>query len=424
MKLTEGALFFLLGTLLIFWFPGVTAPAGYTADTVPLAAGSSGLWMWKALALGFIVLFWGSEILLPSHHFIRRVILVLFAGWVIIVPAANEIILRQLTQTHYYAHDGGVLQTEAATAALLVGDNPYQIDYRASSLGKFSGYANFSENPALTHLVYLPSSFLLQVPLVVAARAVGIPFDARYLYLFAFLVVLAALLVPRRELFAAIIWIANPLLSYFLIRGTNDYLLLSLLIGGVLCLAGKRWVLGGILLGLACSVKQFAWFFLPFLWVYLRTQPTGIRRRVLQAGLCCWVLMVIPFVLWSPFDFIDDVIAYPLGLSEISYPVEAVGSFGSGTLVRQAPTWLRTVLAPIKIVILILLAGLLLCRQARDNRLGPALLHTAFLLLTAGYLGPILHDNYLGVFMLLALFGLTRFERCATILADADEAKD
>ena len=49
----------------------------------------------------------------------------------------------------------------------------------------------------------------------------------------------------------------------------------------------------------------------------------------------------------------------------------------------------------------------LLRRQRRENTAGQALVAAAVLLLVAGWCGPFLHENYLGVFLAMALLGVT-----------------
>lgn len=416
-RITDGLLLFLLGILVLFWYPGIGVPPEAEAlyagagslpllSLLPLPIQSPSLWLWKSLGAGLLILFWLGELFAPRRRSLRIAVLSLFVVWTAVLPTLAEMRLRHLTQPWHFAHDGGVLQTEAAVRVLAAGGNPYRFNYAATPLGQLGGYTNFSVNPALTHLVYLPASFLMQIPCLALVRAAGLPADARWLSLAVFLAVFVVLLRRSFTLAPAIVWSVSPLLGFFLIRGTNDHLMLGLLLGGLLALRARRPRTGGALLALACGIKLFAWAALPLLWLWLHRHdpagaPAGLRIFLVAMG-----VLVVPFLLWSPAEFLDDVIAYPLGWSRISYPVEPIGNFGSGPL-RQALGLGNGTAAVLSAAILILVLLGLLRRQARENTLGNVLLHSAVLLLVAGWLGPILHDNYLGVFLMLALLGAT-----------------
>jgi hypothetical protein len=65
----------------------------------------------------------------------------------------------------------------------------------------------------------------------------------------------------------------------------------------------KSRILGHILLGLAFTGKQYgAPMYLPFAWIYRR------QWRYLLLGLAAGLAVILPFVIWSPADFVEVVI--------------------------------------------------------------------------------------------------------------------
>ncbi|HNW92940.1 MAG TPA: glycosyltransferase 87 family protein [bacterium] len=411
----EALALFIGGALWLMYYPGNPLPPDVTpagATALLLLRGSAPLWWWKSLGMLLLIAGWLTAYQRGGGRRGRAVLILLFAGWALLLPTLAEMALRQRTQPHYYAHDGGVLQLEAAADFLRAGVNPYAADYRMTPLGRFSGMAMPGGHPALDHCVYPPASFLLLVPL----RALAPAADARLLSLL--LVALVAVVLAREaSLLPLIGWVANPLLNFYLVRGTNDHLMLAVMVLGVLAARTGRWRLAGGLLGLAGMIKPFAWT------VALLLLAGQRDRRVWRAAGGAWLLttlaLLLPFVFWSPLALYDDLLAYPLGWSAVSYPVELIGNYGSGALWHGLPPAGARLLAAAGALATLALLGALIRRRWRAGGILPALADAALLLTVAGWSGRFLHDNYLGVFALLAWWGLTLPERCGT-LTDAD----
>lgn len=412
---SEAVTLFIGGAWWLMAYPGnavapeldITGPAGWL-----LLRGTAPLWWWKSAGMLLLLLGWLTAYRRAGGRQWRAGLILLFALWTVVLPLAGEITLRHLTQPQYYAHDGGVLQIEAAIGFLAAGVNPYTADYRATPLGKFSGMAVPGEHPALAHLVYPPAAFLLPAPFVAGCALAGLPGDVRLVYLAVFLLV-AVVLAREATLLPLIGWVANPLLNFYLVRGTNDHLMLALILFGLLAARTGRWRWAGALLGLAGLVKFFAWAVALFLFA-------GQRDRAAQrAGAGAWLAvtagLLLPFALWSPRALYDDLLAYPLGFAADSYPLELIGNYGSGALHSALSPAGITLLAAGGLLATLVLLALLLRRHSTGGGSGDALLHAALLLAVAGWCGRFLHDNYLGIFALLAWWGLTLPERCATL---------
>ncbi|MBI4872799.1 MAG: hypothetical protein HY814_14680 [Candidatus Riflebacteria bacterium] len=107
-------------------------------------------------------------------------------------------------------------------------------------------------------------------------------------------------------------------------------------------------LLAAALVGVACSVKQTAWFF-AVLFVADVAGRAGYRRGglVLGAVFAAGAALTLPFVLWDPGAFLDDTYAYLAGTAKESYPAAglSVASLVEGLgLARPAPRWLFSAL--------------------------------------------------------------------------------
>ncbi len=270
--------------------------------------------------------------------------LVMSVGAAILVPTMLDVGLAQWHGRPWHGHDGGVLQTEQATDILLQGKNPYVEDYLESPQAEQSRRSGFwrrrGGNPALYHLPYLPVCFLLPIPLRPLARAIFGFYDPRMLYLAAYFGVLACLAAlggsHRRALVA--VTALNPLMAPYLVQGRNDVLVLLPLAGMALCLQRGRRAGAFFLWGIACSTKQFAWLFGPFLLFYLVGPWPVTPRRVRDgAKLCLWAmvpifLLVGPFLIWDFGAFWEDTVLFMSGSGEHPYPFGGTPGLGFANL--------------------------------------------------------------------------------------------
>ncbi len=271
----------------------------------------------------------------------RRVLhLAIIIALFVVVPAIAAIVLRATGRPYTYVHDGAIMVEEAARK-LLAGQDPYAVDYVDTPLF----YWPMINNPALYHFTYFPLLFLATIPFVKLFDTLHLVFDERYLYLPAFVgtCVLLPMLVPTsfvqgsRRAAAQISLVAfvalDPELFPFVAEGRNDFFVLFFLIAGITLLTREHRTLGVLALALAASAKLHAALLLPFLVAYLvlRDRDRGLRRialglvRDLWAGSAVMAAVFVPFVLWAPRAFWDDIVSYNAGGAAWSYPISGMG---------------------------------------------------------------------------------------------------
>jgi hypothetical protein len=324
-----------------------------------------------------------------DKHGVDRVLNVV--GWIIMVlaittPAARDMFLRATidnvpgNERMYvsHTHDGGVLQTELAIDAVLAGENPYSLDYGNSEMARardsdaagWRGWG-YEHNPAFDHVPYLPAMFLLPLPLNLASEAAFDWYDQRVFYILAFFVFIWATgrLVragrPRR-----IVWLLtglSPLLLPFIQMGRNDIALLAVLALFALAVKRDKVVLAAGLLGVACASKQFAWATVPFFAVWLsrrESAPEGSTKWSILAFVGVMALFCLPFFITAPGAFLDDTLAFNLGLTADAYPLRPdstgmaslVFGLGWATSLRDGfPMWVFQAAVTLPLITILLL---------------------------------------------------------------------
>lgn len=233
-----------------------------------------------------------------------------------------------------FVHDGAV-QTEDAMHFLRQGVNPYTADYRQSPFGNFID--TFSRgarpNPAWTHHIYLPFHLLGSLPFQWSFEQVTGWYDQRIVYILAegvaifFLVRLASRWGREWQLSIALIFALNPFWTKLFINGFNDIFVFFFMAGCFWALARGRPLAAGIWFGLALASKQSAWLFIPFFAVLLWSQRQYLKHwwQGVVGAAAVTAVIVAPFILWSPKNFILDTIHYPAGTLATSYPVSGSG---------------------------------------------------------------------------------------------------
>jgi hypothetical protein len=313
------------------------------------------------------------------------------AGWLIVVfavtPVLASIELRWRVDeapgangTYVSAtHDGGVLQTEMAVRALSAGENPYAIRYDTPPMSRARDSnpaawrsIGYEENPAFAHLPYPPGVLVAVAGPQLAAEALDLAWDTRFLYLGCALALAWALgsMVPTGS-WRRMVWLATlctPFLGEFLVVGRNDVLvLLPLALFGRALVRGRHGA-AAAWLGVALSMKQLAVFALPFLFLACPERKRLWPALAIPAAIC------LPFFVWGPADFVSDLLwfnvsGYPLrwdgfglspiafGLGLVAHPAEAapwgwasvVAIVATGAAlvvwVRREPTAVRALVA-------------------------------------------------------------------------------
>lgn len=360
------------------------------------------------------------------------------------LPTGKLILLRQGSGPASYTHDGGVIQTEATIQFLLQGKNPYTENYDQTPMAEW-GFSKF--RTALYHYPYLPWTFVFSAPFYLLGQAWGL-YDQRFVYLG--LMALALVLAPRlvkdeRSQLALVAGLGlNPIMALDLLFGQNDAFVLCWVIFSLVVWqlgeqqrqkTGKpnlaHW-LAPALYGLACASKPTAWFFAPFLGLLLtgsatshsvltwQTLPATIVTivRRLWPALVSFALLVLPYVVWDPFAFYDDIWRWSNGQGETGYQIWGWGA--SNFVLALAFVTDRFQLWPFWLLEVGLALPLLfwfLRRQQRVNTLGNACWHYGVFLLAFFYGSRFLNENYLGYILAFLLIGLVS-QSSATVSSD------
>ncbi|MEW5693165.1 MAG: hypothetical protein AB1765_07705 [Candidatus Hydrogenedentota bacterium] len=246
----------------------------------------------------------------------------------IVLPIFINIISRyRASNPLVYAHDGGVIQTEESARLLLNGKNPYSANFKNTPL------INVGEMGIIVHNPYLPLSFIITIPFIYICDKLNILFDQRIIYLvFYFSVIFFSVYVFKstniREVFK-IFFAFNPLLIPFLIHGMNEIYIISLLFISYSLLISCKFLSSFLVLGLACSTKQFAWLIAPFFIIYLKaTASKNTFYKSIFIFIITLLVFILPFFIWSHFDFIDDTLLFNAGRSFVNYPLGGTPGIG------------------------------------------------------------------------------------------------
>src|SRR5712692_2926775 len=300
--------------------------------------------LWRLFPFGFDVVFLIACGVLPLLYALRdrrsragfttrqrSLHIAAIVGVFVVLPTIASIVLRETGKPYTYVHDGA-LMIEWAARKLLLGQNPYVADYLDTPLF----YWPMVNNPALYHLTYFPSLFLITTPFVWLFDHIGLFWDQRYLYLPAYLATLAVvpLLVrrPENRLALTALVALNPQLFPFVVEGRNDFFVLLFLFAGIVLLQRERRTWGSLAIAAAAAAKLHALFFLPFLAVYLvaTRKPKTFREAMaaLRPVIPAAVLLAVTFVPFLVNDFAafyDDVVRYNAGGAAWTYPISGMG---------------------------------------------------------------------------------------------------
>jgi hypothetical protein len=287
-----------------------------------------------------------------------------------------------------------VLLTDAAAGRLLQGIDPYGHDYiDAAALRRFWA-PEIPVNPLLAHYPYPPGLILLAAPL----HAAGL--GAAWLWLPAFAALgLAAYLAAGRAGVVAVT--LNPLLLLDYLSLLSDVFFLAAALAAVGLLRRRRALAAGLLVGVALALKQAAVVLLPALALLAWRE-----RRLLQvaaAAAAALMVLVLPFLLWSPGAFVTDTATYFYGSGVDAFPIRGPGLPGLLLTAGVIPSrWAAfpSALLQAPVLALVLLAGGLGLRRRFS---WPALwLWSAAVALVLFFLGRTLAPNYLTLIAVLA----------------------
>jgi hypothetical protein len=160
-----------------------------------------------------------------------------------------------------------------------------------------------------------------------------------------------------------------PTGALLMATGGDDLPVVALMLLAVVLAQGGRAGSSGLVLGLAAATKQTAWVLVPFLLLAARDGLGRPARGRASAGFAAVVLpFVLPFLMWRPAAFIEDVVKFPLGLGRQRSAAETptLGSW----LVRTFPS----ARAPLTLVLvsIVVAAAVVLVLRGRRTPTGAA----------------------------------------------------
>ncbi len=303
----------------------------------------------------------------------------------------------------------GVLLNDAAADRLLHGENPYLRDYLDTRMRAFY-LSDVPVNFGLSRYVYMPGMMLLDVPVRLAS-------GGRANFSVLFLIGLPALFAAawsvgrtalERE--GAIISVAlNPLfeLDYFYLL--NDLFFLSAALAAVGMIRRGRFVLGGVLIGVAVDLKQQAVLFLPLLALHaVRNLSRGDIGRLATSAAVALAIVVLPFLAWDPRAFLAGTAGFFYGSGVDSYPIRGIGL--QGLLLRAGVIHNRWAPFPSALV---QVPGMLAILALAGRQLWRRWSWTGFWAWTGGLaaaafgLGRVLSPNYLDLVLILFALAFT-----------------
>ncbi len=325
------------------------------------------------------------------------------------------------------AHDGGVLQIEAAMNMLLSGENPYTKDYFGTECEKYiytPFWQKYGYYPCIYHIPYFPAAFIAPMPVYLVFKHILGFYDQRIFYLLAYvmLVLLTYRLVARDSTARALLSCISfmPFFYNSMISGRNDVLILAYLLGFIALIQKGRFVLAFILLALAVTTKQFLVVQAPFFIIYAaRCNNTGAMdpakaylrlRGSLLAFIMVIACMVIPFAVWDGEAFWDDTIFSNIGLSSINIPLGGMPGYGLSNI----PLLLGSVASRnqgfslwyLHVLLWVPLGGFLLYLLYKNPSLSLMLFSVGVSTLVFFLFARAFNDNYLGLAVIFILLSL------------------
>lgn len=352
----------------------------------------------------------------------RYALLLIIVMDAVVMPTVIRVIERAVTPIEadgyspaYRSISDSAIQTEAALAYLDAGQNPYVERYDNTPLRFFQWLEmeDFEwEDPALRYFVYLPGTLYLSYPFYKMAVSANILYDQRLIYLAIYIILLFVLphlvkSTPYKLALVAAVGL-NPLFTQPITVGMNDVAPFLGITIAILFLKKKRVLWAAIFMGIACALKQYAWFVVPFYLFYIfdSSEKQKYRNVILSAAIIGTILLMVclPFLIWDAQAFYTDTFAFPAGRAELLYPVRG---FTIGRLLMGADV-IPTFVSPFPFQRLQIIFGLpvfiMLLWFQRGRGVSAMILTAAIFTFVFGYFSRFFHHNYVGVIIALATF--------------------
>ena len=223
----------------------------------------------------------------------------------------------------------GAYQIQLARKVLMRGIDPYGFNYVGTGLEHAPWNQPFP-NPSLHHLDYWPGTIVLPLPLQAALQGVLGWWDERIWLLLA---AIAVWILVRRlnrgtgGRMAAIAFFLIPGHSLLAILGDNDLPMVALLLAAALAVGKRRFIIAGLLIGVAIATKQTSLIAVPILVAYAVGHQVGWRQFLRAAGVAAAAVVVLlaPFLLWNARAFVADTLLFNFASGADAYPIQGLG---------------------------------------------------------------------------------------------------
>jgi 4-amino-4-deoxy-L-arabinose transferase-like glycosyltransferase len=126
---------------------------------------------------------------------------------------------------------------------------------------------------------------------------------------------------------AAITFFLIPGHSLLAVLGDNDLPMVALLLGAALAITNRRFLLAGLVIGLAVATKQTALIAVPVLVVWAGASGMGWKAFLRATGLAvvAVLVLILPFLVWNARAFVGDTLLYNFGSGAEAYPIQGLG---------------------------------------------------------------------------------------------------
>lgn len=236
----------------------------------------------------------------------RRVLLAVAVGvGATIVPLASAVATRGEGGTGDAAQSE-VFVVEEGARSLVDGRDPYA--------EVFAGPLASRPDATRSHVPYPPAILVFGLPSAIAGP--GPSTDARVWFLLGSLAIgIPAIRGMRTDaegrLRSLQVLFVLPTGALLLATGGHDVPVLATLLATFVLADRRRADLAGAVSGVALAMRQTSVLAIPFVLTILSPRD---RVRALLVGAGVASVVAVPFLLWNPGAFIEDVVLFPLGL--------------------------------------------------------------------------------------------------------------
>jgi hypothetical protein len=238
---------------------------------------------------------------------LRLILVVAVMAGATVVPLLAAVSDRREGDDRGAAAQSEVFIIEEGASALLDGRNPYAIRFDTGPLAS-------RPLPTRTHVPYPPAMLAFGLPAAIVGR--GPPTDARiWFFVVSVAVAIVALRSMRTDeegrLRSFQVLFVLPTGSLLLATGGHDIPVLAALLSTFVLADRGRTDAAGLVSGLSLAMRQTSLLVLPFV---IAIVPSGRRARFLARASLPVLVLVVPFLVWNPGAFVEDVVLFPLGL--------------------------------------------------------------------------------------------------------------